>query len=297
MKSVKIATAQFSLHPRSSAKEFWSDVTNLLARIRDDGAEIVVLPEYACLPLIALRSQADSSHTLGFAEQLNQWAADSALEYQQHWRELASQFKMVIVGGSFPIFDGKSVVNRSVTAFPDGRMASQDKIHMTRFETEGWSMAPGSRSLVSWEYSGLKFVTAICFDVEFPQLSAALAGNPPDVVLVPSCTDSWHGYWRVRHCAAARAIELQSYCVIATCIGGNPAIPDMESHLGKACILGPCDTPFPHTGELATTKTDKQDYVVVELALNALQQLRTNGSVLNLKWHSGAPITIEHLSN
>lgn len=168
---------------------------------------------------------------------------------------------------------------------------------MTRFETEGWNMVPGPRAVVTWEYSGLRFVTAICFDIEFPQLSAALAANPPDVVLVPSCTDTLHGYWRVRHCAAARAIELQSYCVIATCISGNPAIPDMDNHLGKACILGPCDAPFPHTGELASTKTDTQDYVLVKLDPTALQQLRTNGSVLNLKWHSDEPIAIEQFSN
>jgi predicted amidohydrolase len=295
MTSVKIAATQFSLHPRSTVKEFWDDVKDLLARLKDDGAEIVVLPEYACLPLIALRCQADVSHTQSFAEHLHQWAAESALDYQHHWQGLASQFQLVIVCGSFPVLAGKNTVNRSSTAFPDGRMASQDKIHMTRFETEAWNIAPGSRSLVTWEYSGLKFVSAICFDVEFPQLSAALATNPPDVVLVPSCTDSWHGYWRVRHCAAARAIELQSYCVVATCIGGNPNIPDMDSHLGRACILSPCDRPFPRTGDLSSTKTDTQEYVVVELDLNALQQLRTNGSVLNLKWHSDAPIAIEQL--
>lgn len=163
---------------------------------------------------------------------------------------------------------------------------------MTRFETEKWDVGPGLRSLLRCEYNGVKFVTAICFDVEFPELSAALARNPPDVLLIPSCTDSWHGYWRVRHCAAARAIELQAYCVIATCIGGNPNIADMDEHLGRACVLGPCDDPFPAAGEVVSCPSESQEYVVVDLEPDLLRRLRTNGSVLNLKWRSGAPISI-----
>ena len=49
----------------------------------------------------------------------------------------------------------------------------------------------------------------ICYDSEFPELARHLADQGAMILFVPFCTDTSNGYYRVRHCAQARAIELQ----------------------------------------------------------------------------------------
>ena len=50
-----------------------------------------------------------------------------------------------------------------------------------------------------------KLAVLICYDSEFPLLARAAVDAGAEVLLVPSCTDSLHGYWRVRLGAQARA--------------------------------------------------------------------------------------------
>ena len=53
----------------------------------------------------------------------------------------------------------------------------------------------------------------ICYEVEIPEVASSLAYQGAEILLCPSYTLGEEGFWRVRHCAAARAIEDQVYVV------------------------------------------------------------------------------------
>jgi predicted amidohydrolase len=117
--------------------------------------------------------------------------------------------------------------------------------------------------------------------VEFPQLSRALVAADVDLLFVPSCTESFHGYWRVRHCAAARAVEGQLCAVVSSCVEGDPDYSEIDVHYGQGVILSPCDGTFPKAGLLAEGEAGDDDIVSTTIRLNDLRHLRTAGAVFN----------------
>ena len=62
----------------------------------------------------------------------------------------------------------------------------------------------------------------ICYDIEFPLLSRALAEAGAEIILAPSNTETEWGYWRVRTGAVARALENQVYTVHSPVVGASP---------------------------------------------------------------------------
>ena len=88
----------------------------------------------------------------------------------------------------------------------------------------------------------------ICYDSEFPLLARAQIEAGAQLLLVPSCTDSLHGYWRVRLAAQARALEGQCYAIQAPLVGNAEWSPAIDINRGAAGIFGPPDGAFPDDG-------------------------------------------------
>lgn len=288
---MKVSVVQFSMRQRSTSEDFWTDVTRLLDQSIQEQSRLVIFPEYCCLPLIALHTATDET----FSDGLRTWAKEKSAVYLETWRSLANRYKINICLGSFPVFEGENLLNRAVLCTAEGQTITQDKIHLTRFECEDWQVNAGERRIKVFNLDGFRCAIFTCFDVEFPELSAAVAQAAVDVLIVPSCTDSWHGYWRVRHCASARATELQAFSAMSTCIQGDSRFPDIAEHQGAAAIFSPCDVPFTFDGVMTCGGTQESCLLTAELLLTDLHRLRTDGSVLNLKWHSGEAIVVEIL--
>ena len=64
-----------------------------------------------------------------------------------------------------------------------------------------------------------------------------------DIIFVPSCTDDRQGFWRVRYCCHARAIENQVFVAVTGTVG-NLAVEGLGLHFGQAAIITPSDFPF-----------------------------------------------------
>jgi predicted amidohydrolase len=120
---------------------------------------------------------------------------------------------------------------------------------------------------------------AICYDVEFPELVRAAVWAGADVLVVPSCTDTRAGWWRVRACAQARAIENQIYVVQSCTVGGLRGLPAAHLNYGIASVLGPSDRHFPRDGVLAEGTANQETLVFADLDLARLREVRKNGSV------------------
>ena len=152
---------------------------------------------------------------------------------------------------------------------------------MTRFESEHWGIMSGQRRVKVFSWRGVRFSIAVCYDVESPRYANEIAKRNIDMIFVPSCTDDVHGYWRVRHCAEARAIETQSYVIVTSTVGGDPRFEEIYPNYGKATFLGPCDVGFHDDGCILDGNLNVEDIFVTSLDLAALKNVRRKGTVLN----------------
>lgn len=237
-------------------------------------AKLIQFPEYFSLSWLV------KLHAGNFTEGLRSFSQYQAM-FDERFLALAKKLNMVIVAGTVPFSIKKKLVNRAYIFLPSGEKLHQDKHNMTRFETEEWNVSPGESTVSVFEYLGVKYGVAICYDIEFSSYTEKLVAKDVDVILVPSCTDDVHGYWRVRHCAQARAVESQSYVIMSSIVGGDKAHTEIDGHYGQVGFFTPCDKGFAEGGVQLLGDLNSENAHVAELDLAKLRDVRKNGTVLN----------------
>jgi predicted amidohydrolase len=249
------------------------------------GAELLLMPEYACVELgAALAGQSVATE----AEELRAMVAH-ADEVLAAMRDAARRHRVWLQPGTLPMARGNEVVNRAPLIRPDGAVAFQDKSKMTRFEAERWGVSAGNPPSVfdtDWGRIGI----AICYDAEFPKLVRAQVEAGAWCVLVPTCTDSLHGYNRVRFSAQARAVENQVYMAVAPTIGLAPHSTALDENHGAASIHGPVDRGFPADGVIVQGGLDQPGWVQARLDRAAIARVREEGAVRNHRDWPTAPV-------
>jgi predicted amidohydrolase len=248
-------------------------------------ADLLVLPEYACVELGAAlvgRDQTDEATELT-AMVAN---ADTVLA---EMRATAIRNAIWLLPGTLPMRVGDRVVARAPLIAPDGRMAVQEKRIMTRFEAERWGISPGAPPRVfdtPWGRIGI----SICYDVEFPKHVRAQVEAGAWLILAPSCTDSRHGATRVLVSAAARAIENQCYVATTPTVGEALWSAALDVNRGHAAVFGPADRGFPEDGVLAAGPPDAPGWVFATLDPALIEAVREHGAVRNHRDWPRAPI-------
>lgn len=242
------------------------------------GASLLVFPEYGAMELASL-SPATMGDLAGSIA-----SVDAMLpQIDALHAELAARFRLHILAASAPCHQGDGhYVNRARLFTPSGGIGIQDKVVMTRFEREQWGISSG-QVLRLFDTDLGRIGIVICYDSEFPLIARALVEAGADILLVPSCTDSLHGYWRVRIGAQARALEGQCYVVQAPTVGEAPWSPAVDVNRGAAGIYGPPDGVFPSTGVVALGELDRHQWVIGEIDTSVVAELRANGGVLNVR--------------
>ena len=249
-------------------------------------ADLLVLPEYACVELGAALVGGDVT------DEQTELAAmvAAAPEILATMREAARRLGVWLLPGTLPMRaeDGR-VVNRAPLIAPDGRIAFQEKRAMTRFEAERWGVSQGSDPQVfdtPWGRIGI----SVCYDVEFPKHVRVQVEAGAWVILAPSCTDSMHGFNRVRVGAAARAMENQCYVAITPTVGTAPWSAALDVNRGHAAVFGPVDRGFPEDGVLARGALDQEEWVFCRLDPAKIAAVRADGQVRNHRDWPRAPI-------
>lgn len=274
---MKLASVQFSLKPVLNDKDFWGRIYHFVTEASAAGAEAILFPEYFSLSWILSRFPNEK-----FRSALLKSAALEK-EFLTRMQALSDSDKITIIAGTHPHIVGQSIFNRTWIFQTGSTPKFQDKVNMTRFEAEAWNIQPGRNTLQTFSIQGVSCAVAICYDVEFPSYTAAAAEARTEVLFVPSCTDDVHGYWRVRHCAQARAIENQSYVITSGIVEGNLEFEEIYSHHGEGVLLSPCDKQFPAGGVIAKSRANEENIFYGEVDLHALRDVRRNGTVLNLR--------------
>ncbi|MBL6077286.1 carbon-nitrogen hydrolase family protein [Belnapia sp. T18] len=241
-------------------------------------ADLLLMPEYAPMEIVGGEA--------GAAAELRAMVG-IAPAVVEAMRGVARRHGVWLVPGSLPMESGGRVVNRAPLIAPDGRLAFQDKRMMTRFEAESWGVSAGAGPVVfgtPWGTIGV----SICYDAEFPKHVRAQVEAGAWLVLVPACTDSLHGYNRVRFSAQARALENQCIVAVAPTVGLAPWSAALDENHGAASVHGPVDRGFPVDGVLTAGAMDAPGWVFCTLDPGAIERVRRDGAVLNHRdWPKG----------
>lgn len=280
MVSFTVAAAQYPVDRLEGWDAYEAKLTRWVEEAATAGAKLAVFPEYGAMELASLDSATMGDLALSIETVSSLLPRVDALH-----AELAGQTGMHILAASAPRKDADGRFRNAARLFaPNGRSGVQDKLVMTRFEREQWHIAAGSTLRVFDTALGRLAVT-ICYDSEFPLLARACAEAGAQVVLVPSCTDSLHGYWRVRIGAQARALEGQCYAVHSPTVGEAEWSPAVDVNRGAAGVYGPPDRGMPEDGVLAIGDEGAAQWVLAEVDTARVAELRADGGVLNaLHW-------------
>ena len=189
---------------------------------------------------------------------------------------------MNIIAGSMPLYDGHDLYNVSYLCRRDGTYEVQYKLHITPDERSEWGVQGGSKLLV-FDTDVCKIGILICYDVEFPELSRHLADQDLKILFVPFMTDTQNGYHRVRRCAQARAIENECYVAIAGSVGNLPKVKNMDLQYAQSAVFSPSDFAFPTNAVVAEATPNTETTIIADVDLSLLKELRSKGSVRNLK--------------
>lgn len=275
MRHVTVAAAAYPFDQVADVAQWAAKVRAWVQQAVLKGADLLVFPEYAAMELAALGgAQVAADLEAALNEVVRHRAAMEAT-----FEGLAIEFGLTILAPSGPVIEGGRRLNRATLFGPAGRIGHQDKAMMTRFEREEWSVEAGA-GLTLFDTALGRIGVLICYDSEFPLLARALAEAGAEILLVPSCTDTEAGFWRVRVGAMARALESQCVVVQAPTVGEALWCPAIDVNRGAAAIYGPSDTGWPATGVIAEGAMDEPGWVVATVDLDQVAASRSGGAVL-----------------
>jgi predicted amidohydrolase len=274
----KIASAQYGIDFLDDWGHYRRKLTGLVKEAVDQGARLLVFPEYAALELASLFPQAVYS---SLARQLAA-IQDCLTDFIDLHRQLAGRHQIYILAGSFPVHTGAGYRNRACFFAPDGTLDFQEKLYMTRFEKEQWGIGGGDVIKVFATRFGHIGVN-ICYDSEFPLIARTQVEAGAQLILVPSCTDGLAGYQRVRIGCRARALENQCYVVQSPTVGQAEWSEAVDINVGAAAVYTPVDYGFPSDGILVAGHLDARQWVYGLVEPARVRAVRETGQVFNYR--------------
>lgn len=272
---VTVAAAQYPIEFHESWTAYRAKIERLVGEAAGHGARLLVFPEYAALEIASLYPPAIHRSLPRQLDALQERVPDFLALHAQ----VARSHGVYLLAGSYPVrlSDG-SYRNRAYFFNPAGEAQYQEKLLMTRFEAEKWGIQPGERASV-FETDVGTIGVCVCYDSEFPIIARAQTEAGARLLLVPSCTDSAHGFHRVRVGSQARALENQCYVIQAVTVGAAPWSPAVDVNTGAAAFYAPPNPPLPASGILAQGEMDRPQWVYADLDMGLLEAVRADPQV------------------
>ncbi|PIF45184.1 putative amidohydrolase [Chryseobacterium sp. 52] len=270
---IRLGLVQWQMRHFKNIDAFYEQVEFFVNVMGDYKSDFVLFPELFNTPLLAPFNKLSERDSMIELAKLSE-------EIKNKISELAISYNVNIISGSMPVFDHESndLYNVSYLLHRDGRIDEYRKVHITPNERKYYGMKGGNEIRVFDTDCG-KIGLVICYDVEFPELPRILADQGMKILFVPYLTDTQNAYIRVRHCAAARAIENECYVAIAGCVGNLPGVNNMDIQFGQAAVFTPSDFAFPSNAVKGEATPNTEMTLIVDVDLNLLKDLHHNGSV------------------
>jgi predicted amidohydrolase/GNAT superfamily N-acetyltransferase len=271
---VRVGVVQWKMRRLHSIEDLLQHIEFFVDTVSGYKADFIIFPEFFNAPLMALFKKSTASDAV-------RALAEYTAEIKENMIRLALSYNINIISGSMPLYTGKELYNVSYLCRRDGTWDAQYKLHVTPDEEAYWGLKGGNKLKVFDTDAG-KIGILICYDVEFPELSRVLADQGVDILFVPFWTDTKNSYLRVMRCAQARAIENECYVAISGSVGNLPGVENMDIQYAQSAVFSPSDFSFPPDAIVAEATPNTETTLVVDLDIDLLKKLRTQGTVRNL---------------
>lgn len=268
------STVQYLFTSLSSWKDFEKKIQNNVEIAHQKDSDLLLFPEYFSLELCSLFP---SGSLAAQFDELQKYLPP----FLELFKKLAAKYQIYLCAGTFPTKVGAKYRNRSYLFTPSGKMGYQDKLQLTQYEQK-CSFIESGDTIKVFQTKDAVIGIAVCYDSEFPPICRNQIEAAAELLLVPSCTDSEAGFYRVHISSRARAIENQCFVLTATTLGAAPWSEAVDLNVGSCGIFSPVDLGFPSDGILSKGEDkDKHEICHAELNFSALKNVRENGNVLN----------------
>ncbi|MBR4849025.1 MAG: nitrilase family protein [Bacteroidaceae bacterium] len=227
----------------------WKDVSTNIGRLKKlvanaERSDLYLFPEM-CSTGFCMQPQGVAEEVDGPTVQLMKY--------------LAVEYDAAMVVPVMTHEDGK-YYNRMYFITPDGILGQYDKHNLFEYSGEDKVFEPGQGKVV-WEWRGVRFRPAICYDLRFPVFLynkkeydvLLISANFPDSRLL-----AWDTLVR------ARAIENACYVAASNRVG----VDDYGTYKGHSVILNP------YGMTMAKCRSRRQGSVTVELDMDMITKLR-----------------------
>jgi len=271
---IRLGLIQWQMRPLKDIEDFYKQVEFFVDAVSGYQSDFCLFPELFNTPLLAPFNHLNERESMEKLSELTE-------EIKEKISEMAISYNVNIISGSMPILEDGQLFNVSYLLHRDGKIDEYRKVHITPNERKYYGMAGGNEIKVFDTDCG-KIGIIICYDVEFPELPRLLADQGMKILFVPYLTDTQNAYTRVRHCAAARAIENECYVAIAGCVGNLPGVNNMDIQYGQATVFTPSDFAFPSNAIKGEATPNTEMTIIVDVDLNLLKELHYNGAVKTL---------------
>ena len=221
------------------------------ARAKDAGADLIVFPEMVdtgyAMPVIAASATT--------------WNEGAVPEL----RSLAKRLSLAIISGVSER-NGDRIYNAQVFIDRDGEIQARYR------KTHLFSPAPIEEDkcftcgdeLGASDFGDLRLGLSICYDLRFPEVARRLAVEEGANVLVISSAWPFPRVEHLRILATARAIENQSYVVLANRVGTDAG----TTFCGTSAIIDPYGV------VIASASTDREELIFGDVTSDALRSVR-----------------------
>ncbi|MBY4678575.1 carbon-nitrogen hydrolase family protein [Marinobacterium arenosum] len=276
---IKLAACQYAIELFEDWHAYQRHLCTLVEQAVAEGAELLLLPEYAAM---ALTGQLEPAVRSDLQDSISSMQA-LIPRWFELCQALARKHRIWFCPGSVPVLDDDGIYRNRCWLFgPDGVVGHQDKLIMTRFEREQWFIGAGE-GLRVFDTPFARLGILICYDNEFPALGRQLVEAGVDLILAPSCTDTMAGYHRVRIGCQARALEGQVAVLQSPTAGIADWSPAVDINTGRAALYLPPDYGLPDDGVLAqspSAQAETSSWLIQQLDFAALHEVQLRGQVL-----------------
>ena len=182
-RKIKIAAAQYPLDELKDLEAYEAKITRWVEEAVLAGAGLLVFPEYGSMELASIGGKA------GDVQASFDVVSGLVPELDRVHAKLAAKHGVAIVAGSGPQRKAGCTMNVAHIFGPTGIRGHYDKIMPTPWERDPWHIASG-KTLTVFDVGTARIGLLICYDIEFPLLSRALAEAGAEIILAPSNTET-----------------------------------------------------------------------------------------------------------
>jgi omega-amidase len=254
---MKIAAAQISCAPGDLQANL-AKVADFSARARKAGTQLIVFPEMV-----------DTGYSMpAIQKHATSWSEGAVPKLQA----VAKELSLAIVAGVSDR-DGSRIYNAQVFIDVHGKVIGKyRKTHLvTAAPLDERPYVTAGDAFTSCEIDKFNLGLTICYDLRFPEVCRALAVGQQVNVFLNSSAWPFPRAEHLRILALARAIENQSYLILANRVGTDDGV----TFCGTSAIIDP------YGAIVAAASIDREELIQAEISEDVIKSVRSRMAIFD----------------